>query len=65
MPSSFSLSMEAEAWLIEQPWPENRTAMILPSWIWKSIRRRSPHSGFASSNDTSGCSSVPLFRGCL
>ncbi len=60
---SFSVNIEAAAWEIAQPVPENLTSEILPSENWRSSRTRSPHSGLSSSALTSGWGSVPEFLG--
>src|SRR4030067_366120 len=43
------VSMEAEAWLMEQPRPRKRTAAIWPPWMATSSFTSSPQSGVAPS----------------
>ena len=55
IPISSSEAIEAAAWEIAQPWPENATSATLPSsstliWTFSS----SPHSGLVSKNSRSG-----------
>ena len=57
LPLISSVSSEADAWLIAQPRPVNPTSVTTPSSTVSCIVIRSPHSGFAPSNDADGDSS--------
>jgi len=57
------LSIEADALLIEQPFPSNRTSATRPFSTLKLIRISSPHSGFTPCSSTSASSSTPKFLG--
>jgi hypothetical protein len=55
--------IEADAWLIEQPWPVKRTARSRPSSTWTCSEISSPHTGLSIDTVAVGRSSVPWFRG--
>src|SRR5919199_3925595 len=66
MPLTSSETIDADAWLIAQPWPEKRTSSIRPSSpVLSCTRSSSPHSGLLSSNSRSASSSSPKLCGCL
>ncbi len=63
-PFSFIVIMEAEAWLMAQPWPLNLISAKLPSgpnFTPRSIS--SPHDGLSPCTWTEASGSSPKFRG--
>lgn len=63
LPFISSVSMEAEAWLMEQPLPLNLTSTTRPPATSAWIRITSPQTGLDSSRSITGCSNRPLLRG--
>src|SRR5437762_7118330 len=61
---SFSVIIEAEAWLMAQPWPLNLISSNLPSGLkWTPRWISSPQAGLSPWTRTSAFGSVPKFRG--
>ncbi len=65
-PFASSVSIEADAWLMAQPFPVNLISLIvLPSPTLICISTSSPQSGLVSRAEMSNSSSFPKLRGFL